>query len=1801
MNKVQTVITGILVLASLMQPEARANDSIFPPKAAAQGAIKFDGKGFLINGQRAFVASAGMEYARVPRELWADRLLRFKRAGFNCTEFYTFWNYHEAQSGQFDFSGNQDLDAYLKVAKSLGLYAIARVGPYYCAEWDSGGYPVWLRSVANLQVRKDNTPFEQYVTRFWGHLMPIVVTNQIHRGGNVILVQLENEHPSGWGTDGLGDAYFQFLQTTAVTNGLEVPYFFSGLNHGSDPAGSSPWSSASRSSPWFTTEFWCDWYNVYGESASDAAGKDWSTWKIIAYGGNGYNYYMAHGGSDFDYFNNDEDAASYDYGAAVGQTGDLRLEYYKFKRAAWFARSFQSILEASDNATSTYSGASTNSAVSVTARASAAGTILFLCNSGTSAQATRAVINSVAYPQTGTLTVNASEIVPVVTGYTVIPGVTLKVAPTRILGIVPQANTTTLVIYGQAGAAAELYFTVPAGTTISAGAPALSLSGTNLTLQTTYPSTGASDFSFQAGARRVRVLAVSDTLADDTWFVDVGAQNYVVCGPQYVGAATVTNGYLQVTTEKPWQNPANNSVISFGPADVPTSLSAITTPASHPGAATLSAWQTMSGISQAAPGYDTSTWLSNSSGPLQMGADGDASCYAWYRTTVNVSSAGASTISIGNYADHMIPFVDGTAVSLSGSSFSASLSAGSHTIAVFTSHSGRNKFYPYVGAISQLYVKGLSGTARFYATPVSGPTSLTSWNVMTTNSASVGKTPPPPTASGWSSYTFGTDAFGGQAGYAWFQTTLPVISSAGAVLANFSSVDDNAWVYLNGTLLATNTGWNVPFTVDLTSAWVAGGPNVLTVLVQNTGGAGGLYTSATFTAYQSVSPLNNWVQQGGPGNPNSTTGWQTLQSGTTFSGPQFFKTTFAAPPPGTAGTNPMWRVTTTGLSRGSVWVNGHNLGRYPEKTPAPGVYVPECWLNAGANANTLVIYDEQGSLPSQVHVQPETGVSRDVVLFQTAQTVSANAPPTPTGLAAALNGTAVTLSWNAAPGATSYNVKRSAITGAETAIDFSDATSYTDTGLVAGTTWYYAVSAVNADGESTNSVEVTVSFTKLTGAIIGTPGTYGGGATISNVFDGNLSTFFDAPSASGCWVGLDFGVGVSNVIVQINYCPRSGYESRMASGVFQGANQADFSDAVTLFTVSTSPTAGTFTSASISNTAGFRYVRYLSPSNGWCNVAELEFYGYRFAASTSSPFAYLWTSPVSFAGLTADQILTNFPGTKLAGAMFAQNGGSPITVTPSSGSHIVFAPANTSWASLSGGTGFNTGASTNSTGNTNFNNCLNAFYYDGATTHTITLSGLVVGQQYSVQLFALDDRSLSPAGSARTVNWQNPADSSSVSATYSMADNKYIVMTFTASNRVQMIQENLLNSGYGNFNCLVLRAVGWNPPPYFTVEPRNSGGRLGGSAMLSGSAAGDTTIPNPAIACQWAVGPAGGPYTNLVEGAKYSGTTTTSLAINNLNTTDAALAYELIASDGGGATTSSPAGLSVGPPAATDLVGWWLSGATNLADASGYQPAGKHDGWVQSGSILWTNDVPPNAAPGSYSLYFNNAGLAISNSSTLDTAYTNTFDELLTNGFTVTCWAKGWPGQWNPWVSKYGESNQGWQLRCSGDNTNSCWTIRGTGAGDDIVSGFSSNDGQWHHYAGTYDAVSGLRYLYLDGQLAASESGNGPNTLSRPSHLVLGARDNGGNSFSNYFTGAICDVRIYDYAATQPQVRAIARLTPPSPTSLIISNNQLVLTWQWGTLLQATNLLGPWSAVQAASPYTNSAAAPQQFFRISNP
>ncbi len=89
---------------------------------------------------------------------------------------------------------------------------------------------------------------------------------------------------------------------------------------------------------------------------------------------------------------------------------------------------------------------------------------------------------------------------------------------------------------------------------------------------------------------------------------------------------------------------------------------------------------------------------------------------------------------------------------------------------------------------------------------------------------------------------------------------------------------------------------------------------------------------------------------------------------------------------------------------------------------------------------------------------------------------AATATAAPTPPAAPLNLTAtggnqeVSLAWTASSGATSYQVKRATTNGGPyTTVASPAGTSYTDTTVTNGTTYYYVVTAVSASGESANS------------------------------------------------------------------------------------------------------------------------------------------------------------------------------------------------------------------------------------------------------------------------------------------------------------------------------------------------------------------------------------------------------------------------------------------------------------------------------------------------------------------------------------------------------------------------------------------------------------------------------------------------------------------------------------------------------------------------------------------------------------
>ena len=158
-----------------------------------------------------------------------------------------------------------------------------------------------------------------------------------------------------------------------------------------------------------------------------------------------------------------------------------------------------------------------------------------------------------------------------------------------------------------------------------------------------------------------------------------------------------------------------------------------------------------------------------------------------------------------------------------------------------------------------------------------------------------------------------------------------------------------------------------------------------------------------------------------------------------------------------------------------------------------------------------------------------------------------------------------------------------------------------------------------------SSFQVMANDGKLTGAVIGSPYAVDYSTnkqstsvnTCANAFDGRLDTFFASWERSYTWAGLD--LGEPYIITKVGWSPRNDTNGpkRVLLGVFEGANREDFMDALPLYIIDEQGTIGKMSYAGVDCSRGFRYVRYVGPSDARCNVAELEFYGHPGAGNDS--------------------------------------------------------------------------------------------------------------------------------------------------------------------------------------------------------------------------------------------------------------------------------------------------------------------------------------------------------------------------------------------------------------------------------------------------------------------------------------------------------------------------------------------------------------------------------------------------------
>ncbi|HZE31643.1 MAG TPA: beta-galactosidase [Actinoallomurus sp.] len=380
--------------ASTESVAVRATAGARPP---ARHTISFDKYSLLIDGRRTFIWSGEFHYFRLPSAgLWRDVLQKMKANGYNAVSIYFDWGYHSPAHGVYDFTGVRDIDKLLDIAEQVGIYVLARPGPYINAETSGGGMPGWLTTQAG-RARSDAPDYLAAADEWLHHVDAIIRRHQLTTGGgSVILYQIENELAS---TGTAQRNYMQNLYDTVRSDGITVPIFhndkgrngiwvpagsgvpgtvtgpndlyaFDGYGGGSchsdgtpgsptvvpdwgiwGPGGAKGGASASPNTPGFVAERGGGWFDYWGSVGTYAcmALQEGSGYERVAYDTDIanrlviHNVYMTFGGTSWGWLPAPVVYTSYDYGAAFDEARRIRPKATTMKEIGLFVQSVDPI------------------------------------------------------------------------------------------------------------------------------------------------------------------------------------------------------------------------------------------------------------------------------------------------------------------------------------------------------------------------------------------------------------------------------------------------------------------------------------------------------------------------------------------------------------------------------------------------------------------------------------------------------------------------------------------------------------------------------------------------------------------------------------------------------------------------------------------------------------------------------------------------------------------------------------------------------------------------------------------------------------------------------------------------------------------------------------------------------------------------------------------------------------------------------------------------------------------------------------------------------------------------------------------------------------------------------------------------------------------------------------------------------------------------------------------------------------------------------------------------------------------
>ncbi len=530
--------------------------------------IAYDQYSMIIDGQRTIIRSGAFHYYRLPApDLWKDRLLKLKRAGYNTVDLYFFWGYHSPAEGVYDFTGPRDVDRLLDVCEELGLYVIARPGPYINSELDGGGQPAWLLAQTDIPLRCvkdgayiDSPRYLAYTRQWYGHIVP-----RLAKRKNVILFQIENEYFN----DDMNPAYMRFLYDLARELGITVPICHNdGFKEGCwadlvDVYGvddyqliffADDWRGDGRflqtldrleevkrqfcaNSPLAIFELQGGWFDPWTGIGYDQMRRrlgreslELTTWTAIAQGTTIYSHYMFVGGTNWNHIGAPVVYSSYDFAAPVHEWGGVSERYHAAKAIATLVGSFEELFALSEPADDVQAS---DAQLFYKARRQGDAHLVFLRNLSGETRSTTLTIGGIETPP---VALGPWSMRPVLVN---VPFVDARVTATCNVFTALHKENQHLVAFHGLG---RVIWTLPASCRLLRDELHSTVDGNRVAIS--YDGQGWKDVVFSSGGHRYR--SVFMPTADDAWRVD----DYLVLGPSYVGESRRKGGVTDLPRDE---------------------------------------------------------------------------------------------------------------------------------------------------------------------------------------------------------------------------------------------------------------------------------------------------------------------------------------------------------------------------------------------------------------------------------------------------------------------------------------------------------------------------------------------------------------------------------------------------------------------------------------------------------------------------------------------------------------------------------------------------------------------------------------------------------------------------------------------------------------------------------------------------------------------------------------------------------------------------------------------------------------------------------------------------------------------------------------------------------------------------------------------------------------------------------------------------------------------------------------------------------------------------------------------------